>query len=100
VPVALLLMVGAMQDVAGVHAEMLIAANVVTINVFDEGNEPASAKGVSGSVLIVSGANRETVALAVAGDNSQKGAKAAVPAGATVTLVIKNAASKSGQVKF
>ena len=73
---------GAMQDVAGVHAELVVAANVVTINIFDESNKPTSAKGFSGSVLIVSGANRETVPLAVAGDNSLKGeAKAAVAAG-------------------
>ena len=90
-----------MQDVAGVHAELVVAANVVTINIYDESNKPTSAKGFSGSVLIVSGANRETVALAVAGDNSLKGeAKAAVAAGAVVTLVLKNAAGKSGQVKF
>ncbi len=92
---------GAMQDVAGVHAELLVAANVVTINLLDESNKPASAKGFSGSVLIVSGGSRETVQLAVSGDNSLKGeAKAAVPAGAAVTLVLKNAAGKSGQVKF
>jgi len=92
---------GAMQDVAGVHAELLVTANVVTINIFDESNKPASAKGFSGSVLIVSGSSRETVQLAVAGDGSLKGeAKAAVPAGAAVTLVLKNAAGKSGQVKF
>lgn len=92
---------GPMQDVAGVHAELLVAANVVTINILDESNKPASAKGFSGSLLIVSGAHRETVPLAVAGDNSLKGeAKAAVAAGAAMTLVLKNAAGKSGQVKF
>lgn len=92
---------GAMQDVAGVHAELLVAANIVTINIFDESNKPAAAKGFTGSVLIVSGANRETVHLAVSGENSLKGeAKTAVSAGAAVTLVLKNAAGKSGQVKF
>jgi len=92
---------GPMQDVAGVHAELVVAGNVVTINTFDEGNKPTSAKGFSGSVLIVAGASRETVQLAVAGDSSLKGeAKNPVPAGAVVTLVLKNAAGKSGQVKF
>jgi hypothetical protein len=92
---------GPMQDVAGVHAELLVAGNVVTINIFDESNKPTSAKGFSGSLLIVAGSNRETVQLAVAGNNSLKGeAKSAVPAGAVVTLVLKNAAGKSGQVKF
>lgn len=92
---------GPMQDVAGIHAELVVAANVVTINIFDESNQPTSAKGLSGSLLIVSGGNRETITLAVAGDTALKGeAKAPVPAGAAVTLVLKNAAGKSGQVKF
>lgn len=92
---------GAVQDVAGVHAELILAGNAVTINILDESNKPIPAKGFSGSVLIVSGGNRETVQLAPSGDNALKGeAKAAIPAGATVTLVLKNAAGKSGQVKF
>lgn len=92
---------GPMQDVAGVHAELVLAGNVVTINILDESNKPASAKGFTGSVLIVSGGNRETVQLAPAGDSALKGeAKNPVAAGATVTLVLKNAAGKSGQVKF
>ena len=90
-----------MQDVAGVHAELVLAGNVVTINILDESNKPTSAKGFSGSVLIVSGGNRETVQLAPSGETALKGeAKAAIAAGATVTLVLKNAAGKSGQVKF
>ena len=90
-----------MQDVAGVHAELVVAGNVVTINILDESNKPASAKGFSGSVLIVSGSSRETVQLSPAGDSALKGeAKSPVAAGATVTLVLKNAAGKSGQVKF
>lgn len=92
---------GAVQDVAGVHAELVLAGNAVTINILDENNKPTTAKGFSGTVLIVSGSNRETVQLAPAGDTTLKGeAKAAIPAGATVTLVLKNAAGKSGQVKF
>ena len=92
---------GPMQDVAGVHAELVLAGNVVTVNILDESNKPASAKGFSGSVLIVSGGNRETVQLAPSGDNALKGeAKAAIPSGAVVTLVIKTAAGKSGQAKF
>ncbi len=92
---------GPMQDVAGVHAELVLAGNTVTINILDEANKPIPAKGFSGSVLIVSGSARETVQLAPAGDTSLKGeAKNPVAAGATVTLVLKNAAGKSGQVKF
>jgi hypothetical protein len=92
---------GAVQDVAGVHAELVLAGNGVTINILDENNKPISAKGFSGSVLIVAGGNRETVQLAPSGDTALKGeAKAAIPTGAQVTLVLKNAAGKSGQVKF
>lgn len=92
---------GPMQDVVGVHAELMLSGNAVTINLLDESNKPVSAKGFSGSVLIVSGNARETVQLTVAGDSALKGeAKAAVPTGAQVTLVLKNAAGKSGQVKF
>lgn len=92
---------GPMQDVAGVHAELVLAGNTVTINILDEANKPTSAKGFSGSVLIVSGGSRETVQLAASGDSALKGeAKSPVAAGATVTLVLKNAGGKSGQVKF
>lgn len=92
---------GPMQDVVGVHAELVLSGNTVTINLLDEANKPVPAKGFSGSVLVVSGGARETVQLAVASDSSLKGdAKATVPIGAQVTLVLKNAAGKSGQVKF
>ncbi|MFZ5781815.1 MAG: hypothetical protein ACOY4R_16610 [Pseudomonadota bacterium] len=92
---------GPMQDVAGVHAELVVSGKVLTVNLLDEDNKPVAAKGFSGSLLVVSGGSRETVPLAVSGDNALKGeAKAAVPAGAQVTLVLKNAAGKSGQVRF
>ncbi len=92
---------GAMQDIVGVHAELVLAGNVVTINLYDESNKPTSAKGFSGSVLVVSGGNRETLQLTAAGDNALKAeAKAALASGAAVTLVLKNASGKSGQVKF
>ena len=45
---------GPMADVAGVHAELAVAGNTVTINLFDETNKPVSSKGFSGSALIVS----------------------------------------------
>lgn len=92
---------GLVQDIAGVHAELVITGNVVTINLLDESNKPTAAQGYTGSVLIVAGGNRETVQLAVAGGSALKGsAKADLPAGAQVTLVLKNPAGKSGQVKF
>ena len=92
---------GPMQDIVGVHAELMIAGNTVIINLLDEANKPTSAKGFTGQVLVVSGGNRETVTLAVAGDSSLRGeARSPLASGASVTLVLKNAAGKSGQVKF
>ncbi len=34
-----------MQDVARVHAELVVAGNAVTINILDESNKPTSPKG-------------------------------------------------------
>jgi hypothetical protein len=93
---------GLMLDVAGIDAELLTAGTKVTINVFDADKPvPLSTKGFTAAVLIVSGGGRETVALAPSGDNSLTGdAKAAIAPDATVTLTIRTAAGKSGQVKF
>ncbi|QQS14774.1 MAG: hypothetical protein IPK81_11820 [Rhodospirillales bacterium] len=92
---------GRMQDVAGVHAELLTAGGSITVNIFDEANKPLDAKGYTASALIVAGANRETVTLTPAGGNALKGeAKAPILNGAAITLVLKTAAGKSGQVKF
>ena len=93
---------GLMLDVAGIDAELLTAGNTVTINVFEaNAPKPVSTKGYVAAVLIVSGANRETLSLAQAGENSLKGeAKNPIAAGATITLTIKTEAGKSGQVRF
>ena len=93
---------GLMLDVAGIDAELLTSGNTVTINVFEAFKaKPVSTKGYVGAVLITGGPSRETVPLAPQGDNSLKGeAKSPIPAGATITLTIKTAEGKSGQVKF
>jgi len=93
---------GQMLDVAGIDAELLTSGNTVTINVFEPFKaKPVSTKGYVGAVLIVGGSGRETVTLAPQGDNSLKGdAKSPIPSGATITLTIKTAEGKSGQVKF
>jgi hypothetical protein len=91
---------GAVEDVAGVHAEFVASGAALTFNILNEDNKPLSAKGYTGSVLIVSGSDRETVQL-TATDNALKGeAKKAVPAGAAVTLQLKTDAGKSGQARF
>ncbi|MBI3700551.1 MAG: hypothetical protein HY242_08945 [Afipia sp.] len=93
---------GLMLDVAGIDAELLTAGNTVTINVFVPNTpKPVSTKDFTAAVLIAGGSGRETVTLAPQGENSLKGdAKAAIPAGATITLTIKTAEGKSGQAKF
>jgi hypothetical protein len=92
---------GPMQDIAGVHAELVTAGTAVTLNIFDEANKPVSTKGFSGSALIVAGPDRETVILAPSGENALKGeAKKAIAGGAAITVVVKTAAGKSGQARF
>jgi hypothetical protein len=93
---------GLMLDVAGIDAELLTSGNAVTINIFEAYNpKPVSTKGYTAAVLIVSGTNRELVTLMPSGENSLKGeARAAIVPNATITLTIKTADGKSGQVKF
>jgi hypothetical protein len=93
---------GLMLDVAGIDAELLTSGNTVTINVFEAfKSKPVSTKGYTAAVLIVSGAGRETVTLTPQDENSLKAdAKSPIPAGAAITLTIKTAEGKSGQVKF
>jgi len=93
---------GLMLDVAGIDAELMTSGATVTINVFKAFSPtPVSTKGYSAAVLITGGAGRETVALAPSGENSLKGdAKSVIAPGATITLTIKTAEGKSGQVKF
>jgi hypothetical protein len=90
-----------MQDVAGVHAELLTSGNTITINIFDEGGKPLSTKGYTGSVLVVIGSNRETVSLIPSGASVLKGeAKSPIAASANITLLIKTDVGKTGQARF
>lgn len=93
---------GLMLDVAGIDAELLTSGNTVTINVFEPFKpKPVSTKGYTAAVLIVSGANREPLTLTPSGENNLKGeARKPIPSDATITLTIKTAEGKSGQVKF
>jgi hypothetical protein len=54
---------GIVEDVAGVHAELVAAGTTVPFNILDENNKAVNAKGMTGSALIVSGADKETVKL-------------------------------------
>lgn len=92
---------GPMQDVVGVHAELITAGNLVTVNLVGEKNKPVSSKGFTGSALIVSGAEQETVVLVPSGDFALKGeAKKAIAAGSSISVTLKNAVGMSGQVKY
>ncbi len=92
---------GQMEDVAGVHVELLISGNRITINVFDEANKPVPTKGFTASALVVLGSDRETLTLTVSGENALTGeAKKVVPKGATVSITLKTAAGRSGQTRF
>lgn len=91
---------GPVEDVAGVHLEFVTSGNTITFYVLDESNKPISAKGITGSALIVAGAERETLTLKVDGENTLKGElKKAIPAGASISVTIKTS-TKSGQAKF
>jgi nitrogen fixation protein FixH len=92
---------GPMEDVAGVHAELLTSGNTITINIFDESTKAVSTKGFTASALVVAGADRETLTLTPSGENALKGeAKKPVGKGATITVTLKTAAGKSGQARF
>lgn len=92
---------GAMEDVAGVHVEFVPSGNSLTFHVLNEDNKPVPTKGYSGSVLVVSGQDRETITLATSGDNQLKGeAKKPIAPGAAITLMIKTDGGKTGQAKY
>lgn len=92
---------GAMEDVAGVHAELITSGNTITFNVVDEGNKPVATDGFTGSVLVVSGSERETVSLAPSGTSAMKGeSKKPIAPNSSITLMLKTQQGKSGQAKF
>ncbi len=92
---------GQMEDVAGVHAELLISGNRITINVFDEASKPVSTKGFTASALVAIGSDRETLTLLTSGENALTGeVKNPIVKGATLSITLKTAAGRSGQVRF
>ena len=92
---------GPMQDVAGVHAELIAADRTLTVYVYDEAGKPIPAAGFSGSALVGSGQTRQVVQLTSGADNTLTGSVAsALPKGAPVTLQLKAPGGKTGQAKF
>jgi hypothetical protein len=92
---------GPMMDVAGVHAELIASGNMLTFNIFDEGGKPIVTKDFSGTALVVTGADRETLQLKPSGENAlQAQTKKTVGAGTQVTITLKTSAGRSGQTRF
>ena len=92
---------GPVEDVAGVHAELIVSGATITLNILDEDNKPLKTAGYSGTALVVSGSERETVALAPSGESALKGdAKKPIAKTAAITVTLKTANAKSGQARF
>jgi hypothetical protein len=91
---------GRMEDVAGVHVEMIAAGKVLTFNILDEANKPLPTSGFSGAVLLTSGSDRETLPLVTSGTALTAEAKSDIAKGASVSVTLKTAAGKSGQARF
>lgn len=92
---------GPMQDIVGIHAELLVADRTLTIHLYDEAGTAVPAAGYSGSALIGAGQARQVVQLAPAGENTLVGtAQTAPPRGTALTLQLRNPASRSGQARF
>ena len=58
---------GPVEDIAGVHAELVVSGTTITLNILDEANKPLPSKGYTGSALVVTGSEREAVTLAPSG---------------------------------
>ena len=92
---------GPMQDVVGVHAELLMAERTLTVHLYDEAGSPVPSAGYTVSALLGTGQARQVVQLAPSTDNILTGTAAAAPArGAPVTLQVKAAGGRSGQARF
>lgn len=91
---------GPLEDVAGVHVEMVTSGRTLTFNIFDEANKPVPSKGFSGSARVSSGSERETLPLVVADNALKADAKKDIAPGSTISITLKAADGKSGQAKF
>lgn len=91
---------GAMEDVAGVHVEMIASGKTITFHVYNEDNKPLPTAGFSGSALLTSGSERETLTLAADGNALKGEAKKEIAKGASIAITLKAADGKSGQARF
>lgn len=91
---------GPMEDVAGVHAELVVSGETLTFHVVDEAGKPVDTAGFTGSAMLASGADRKTIQLTAGGQTLAGKAPSTIVKGTAVTLLIKTPAGKSGQAKF
>lgn len=91
---------GPLEDIAGIHLEMLASGRTITFNVFDDAVKPMSSNGITAMALLTSGGERETLTL-VQGETALKGeATKDIAPGSTISVTLKTATGKSGQAKF
>lgn len=92
---------GRMQDVVGIHAELLFAERTLTVHLYDEAGKPVPSAGYTASALVGSGQSRQVVQLAPGAENTLTGTAASpVARGTPITLQVKNPGGRSGQVRF
>jgi nitrogen fixation protein FixH len=92
---------GRMQDVVGVHTELLISERTLTVHLYDEAGKPVPSAGYTVSALVGAGQARQVVQLAPGSENTLTGTAPTAPArGAPVTLQVKNPAGRSGQARY
>ncbi|WP_424137695.1 hypothetical protein [Roseomonas chloroacetimidivorans] len=92
---------GPMQDVVGVHAELLLAERTLTVHLYGEDGKPVPSAGYSASALIGTGQARQVVQLTPSGENVLTGtAPNAVARGTSLTLQVKAPGGRTGQARF
>jgi len=92
---------GRMQDVVGIHAELIVSERSLTVHLYDEASRPVPAASYTASALIGTGQSRQVVQLAPGAENTLTGAAAGpVARGTSITLQVRNPAGRSGQARF
>ena len=91
---------GPLEDIAGVHLEMLASGRTITFNVYDDAVKPMSSNGITATALLTSGSERETLTL-IQGENALIGEAAKdIAPGSTISVILRTAVGKSGQARF
>lgn len=92
---------GKMQEVAGVQVELFLSETGVRICVYDASDIPLNVEGYTGHVEIVSGGERQTIALTPADKVTLAGqGKGLLAPYSVLTLVLTTPAGESGKVSF